>query len=226
MKAAKVLFRCLMVVVVLVLAIMVMRSIMRPEKFRNVYNERCELIKEKLITIRDVQAVYKNENKTYFADADSLADFAVNGTVSIIKNVGDIPEGMSEKDALKAGLLRKETVEISAMEKVMETDASRKPENFNNLQYVLHSNGPKFNIQTGSIASKTYEIPVYMIVVPLDDILADMDKAITPENASPFVKFFNKIFYNGLAEETQYRSQYKDMVMGSLTEASTSGNWE
>ena len=226
MKAAKVLFRCLMVVVVLVLAIMVMRSIMRPEKFRNVYNERCEMIKEKLITIRDVQAVYKNENKTYFADADSLEDFALNGKVSIIKNVGDIPEGMSEKDALKAGLLRKETVEISAMEKVMETDASRKPENFNSLQYVLHSNGPKFNIQTGSIASKTYEIPVYMIVVPLDDILTDMDKAITPENSSPFVKFFNKIFYNGFSEETQYRSQYKDMVMGSLTEASTSGNWE
>ena len=45
MKAVKVLFRCLMVVVVLVLAIMVMRSIMRPEKFRNVYNERCEMIK-------------------------------------------------------------------------------------------------------------------------------------------------------------------------------------
>ena len=226
MKAAKVLFRCLMVVVVLVLAIMVMRSIMRPEKFRTVYNERCELIKEKLITIRDIQAVYKNESKKYFADADSLADYALNGTVSIIKNVGDIPEGMNGKDALKAGLLRKETVEISTMEKVMETDATRKPENFNNLQYVLHNGGPKFNIQTGSIASKTYEIPVYMIVVPLDDILADMDKAITPDNASPFKKFINKIFYNGLSEETQYRSQYKDMVMGSLTEASTSGNWE
>ena len=155
-----------------------------------------------------------------------MADYALNGTVSIIKNVGDIPEGMNEKDALKAGLLRKETVEISTMEKVMETDATRKPENFNNLQYVLHNGGPKFNIQTGSIASKTYEIPVYMIVVPLDDILADMDKAITPDNASPFKKFINKIFYNGLSEETQYRSQYKDMVMGSLTEASTSGNWE
>ncbi|MBO4654570.1 MAG: hypothetical protein J5644_03395 [Bacteroidales bacterium] len=226
MKAAKILFRLVMVVVILVLAVMVMRSIMRPEKFRNVYNERCEMIKEKLITIRDVQAVYKNENKKYFADADSLADFAANGKVSIIKNVGEIPEGMNEKDALKAGLLRKETVEISAMEKVMETDATRKPENFSNLQYVLGHDGPKFNIQTGSIASKTYEIPVYMIVVPLDDILMDMDKAITPENSSALVKFMNKIFYGGLSEETQYRSQYKDMVMGSLTEASTSGNWE
>ena len=65
-----------------------------------------------------------------------------------------------------------------------------------------------------------------MIVVPLDDILLDMDKAITPDNASTFTKFVNKIFYSGLAEEKQYRSQYKDMVMGSLTEASTSGNWE
>ena len=226
MKAAKILFRLVMVVVILVLAVMVMRSIMRPEKFRNVYNERCELIKEKLITIRDIQAVYKNESKKYFADADSLADFATNGMVKIDKNVGEIPEGMSERDALKAGLLRKETVEISAMEKVMETDASRKPENFNNLQYVLGHDGPKFNIQTGSIASKTYEIPVYMIVVPLDDILMDMDKAITPENSSALKKFINKIFYGGLSEETQYRSQYKDMVMGSLTEASTSGNWE
>ena len=226
MKAAKILFRCLLVVIILVLAVLVMRSIMRPEKFKLIYNERCELIKEKLITIRDVQAVYKNETKAYFADADSLADYATNGTVSIIKNVGDIPEGMTEQDALKAGLLRKETVNISAMEKVMETDATRKPENFHNLQYVLGNSGSKFNIQTGSIASKTYEIPVYMIVVPLDDILADMDKAITPENSSPIKKLVNKIFYSGLSEETQYRSQYKDMIMGSLTEANTSGNWE
>ncbi|MCQ2270604.1 MAG: hypothetical protein MJZ52_05200 [Bacteroidales bacterium] len=223
---AKTLFRIVLVLVIIVLAVLVMRSIMRPEKFRAVYNERCEIIKEKLITIRDLQAVYKNEYKTYMSDADSLADFATNGKVSIIKNVGEIPEGMTEKDALAAGLLRKETVEISAAEKAMETDATRKIENFKNLQYVLHQDGPKFQIQTGSIASKTYEIPVYMIVVPLDDILYDMEKSITPANAGAFTKLINKIFYGGLAEETQYRSQYKDIIMGSLTEASTSGNWE
>lgn len=223
---AKTLFKIVLVLVIIVLAIMVMRSILRPEKFRSVYNQRCEVIKEKLITIRDLQAVYKNEYKTYLSDADSLADFSENGMVSIIKNVGDIPEGMSEKDALAAGLLHKETVEITAKEKVMETDASRKIENFDNLQYVLGVNGPKFNIQTASIASKTYEIPVYMIVVPLDDILYNMEEAITPPNSNAFVKFMNKIFYGGLSEETQYREQYKDMVMGSLTEAVTTGNWE
>lgn len=223
---AKTLFQIVMVLLIIVLAVMVMRSIMRPEKFRSVYNQRCEIIKEKLITIRDVQAVYKNEYKKYIADADSLADFVANGKVSINKNIGNIPEGMTEKDALAAGLLRKETVEISSKEKVMETDASRKIENFDNLQFVLGPNSPKFSIQTGSIASKTYEIPVYMIVVPLDDILYNMEDAITPPNSNAFVKFINKIFYGGLAEEDQYREQYKDMVMGSLTEASTTGNWE
>ena len=111
--------------------------------YQGILQLKFNYIKEKLITIRDVQAVYKNENKKFFADADSLADFALNGTVNIDKNVGEIPEGMNEKDALKAGLLRKETVQISAMEKVMETDNSRTPENFKNLQYVLGTDGPK-----------------------------------------------------------------------------------
>lgn len=222
----KTLFSIVMVIVIVFLAVLVMRSIMRPEKFRSVYNERCDIIKEKLITIRDVQGVYKNENKKYLADIDSVAIFAEEGMVSIVKNVGEIPEGMTEKEALAQGLLRKETVNVPAKEKVMETDATRTEENFKNLSTVLGPNSPKFSIQTGSIASKTYEIPVYMIVVPLDDILYNMEEAITPANANFFVKLMNKIFYSGLAEETQYRSQYKDMIMGSLTEANTSGNWE
>ena len=53
-----------------------------------------------------------------------------------------------------------------------------------------------------------------------------MDRSIQPENANVFVKLWNKLFYTGLAEETQYKSQYKDIWMGSLTEASTTGSWE
>ena len=133
---------------------------------------------------------------------------------------------MTEAQAKEAGLLCEETVQMKAMDKVMEIDDSRKTENFQNLQYVLGHDGTKFNIQTGVIETKNYQIPVYMIEVPLDEILKDMDKEITPENASAFTKFFNKIFYDGLAEEQQYRSQYKNMTLGSLKDASTTGSWE
>ena len=53
-----------------------------------------------------------------------------------------------------------------------------------------------------------------------------MDRSITPENAGVITKLWNKIFYNDLAEEDQYKSQYGDIYMGSLTEASTAGSWE
>ena len=222
----KVIFRVLMILVILCFTVLVMRSIMRPEKYRMVYEGRCDVIKEKLITIRDLQAVYKNEYKTYMSDADSVALFAEEGMVDIIKNVGEIPEGMNEKDALAQGLLHKETISVPAKVKVLENDVTRTEENFNNLSTVLGPNSPKFSIKTGSIKSKTYEIPVYQIVVPIDDILFNMEEAITPSNANVFVKLWNKLFYNGLASERQYKSQYKDLVLGSLSEANTAGNWE
>ena len=65
-----------------------------------------------------------------------------------------------------------------------------------------------------------------MIEVPLDDILVNMDRSINPENANVLSRLWNKIFYNNLSEENQYKSQYADMYMGSLTEASTAGSWE
>ena len=60
----------------------------------------------------------------------------------------------------------------------------------------------------------------------MDDMLFNMDKSITPENAGPLTRLWNKIFYNNLSEEQQYRSQYEGIYMGSLTEASTAGSWE
>ena len=73
---------------------------------------------------------------------------------------------------------------------------------------------------------KTYTIPVYRIDVDLDDLLNNMDRSITPENAGAFTRLWNKIFYSNLSEEKQYRSQYEGIYMGSLTEASTAGSWE
>ncbi|MEG1555572.1 MAG: hypothetical protein RR356_02460 [Bacteroidales bacterium] len=222
----KTLFRILLIIVVLVLSILVLRSILRPEKFKLIYEERRDIIKERLMTIRAVEAVYKNEFKTYCSNIDSLVDFVQNGHVNVIKNVGEIPEGMTEADALKKGILKKETVAVPAKDRILETDANLNIESFKDFQYIPMADGKKFTIQTGSIASKTYEIPVYCIDVPLDDILANIDKSITPKNTNVFTRFFNYIFYHGLANEVQYRVQYGNITMGSLTEASTSGNWE
>lgn len=218
-------FSVLLVILALFLAILAFRSIMRPEKFKTTYETRKTEIRNKLTAIRAAQAVYRNEYKVYASDIDSLADFVENGNINIIKNIGNIPEGMNEADAFKAGLIKKETIVVPARVRIIETDPSVE-EYLKDFRYIPHTNGKKFEIQTGSIASKTYEIPLYRIDVPIDDILANMDESITPKNTNAFTRFFNYVFYSGLADEREYRTQYGPMWMGSLTEASTSGSWE
>lgn len=225
MKTRKV-FTALLIIAAVVLAIFAARSIMRPEKFRQVYELRKSANVTNLTTIRSAQTVYKTVYKHYASTMDSLVDFVNNGKVQIEKNVGNFPDTMSEAQAFKLGLIHKEVVEVPALEKMLELDNKLTAENFKNFQYIPFSDKKQYEIQTGSIASKTYEIPVYRIDVPLDDILVNMDRSISPEGASILSKLWNKIFYNNLSEEKQYREQYADMYMGSLTEASNAGSWE
>lgn len=216
----------LLVLLVVILAIFAARSIMRPEKFRQTYEDRKTLNVNNLKTIRCAQTIYKNVYKKYASDIDSLVDFVNNGQVEVEKTVGNFPDTMSQEQAFKLGLIKKQVVKIPAIDKMLELDPNLTRENFKNFQYIPFSDKEKYKIQTGSIASKTYEIPVYRIDVSKDQILVNMDRSITPENAGVFSKFWNKIFYNNLAEEDQYKSQYGDIYMGSLTEASTAGSWE
>lgn len=216
----------LLVLLVVILAIFAARSIMRPEKFRQTYEDRKTLNVNNLKTIRCAQTIYKNVYKKYASDIDSLVDFVNNGQVEVEKTVGNFPDTMSQEQAFKLGLIKKQVVKIPAIDKMLELDPNLTRENFKNFQYIPFSDKEKYAIQTGSIASKTYEIPVYRIDVSKDQILVNMDRSITPENAGVFSKFWNKIFYNNLAEEDQYKSQYGDIYMGSLTEASTAGSWE
>ena len=97
-----------------ILAIFAARSIMRPEKFKTVYQLRKEANVQNLLAIRSAQAVYKNVHKVYADDIDKLVDFVNNGTVMIEKNVGNFPDTMSEAQAFKLGLIHKEIVEVPA----------------------------------------------------------------------------------------------------------------
>jgi len=222
----KTLFNILLVIAALVLAVLATRSILRPEKYKALYNQRSEEIRTRLITIRAAQAVFRNEFKRYTGDIDSLVDFVNNGVVHIVKISGDIPENMTEEAAFKAGLIKKVVEAIPARNKILESDPNVNYENLKGFEFIPHNDGKKFQIQLGKISSKTYEIPVYRIDVPLDEILANLDRSINAQGTSAFRRFSNKVFYGGLAQETQYKVRYRPMWLGSLTDAGTSGNWE
>ena len=92
-----------------------------------------------------------------------------------------------------------------------------------NFQFIPENNGKKFEIQTAKIQN---DFQVYRIDVPLDNILANMQRSISPKNTNFITKGINAILYNGLEQEKQYKNLYKPMWLGSLTEAVTTGSWE
>lgn len=222
----KTLFNIFLVIAALGLALLAFRSIMRPEKFKLVYNQRHEEIKTRLITVRAIQAIYRNEFKKYAENMDELVAFVNEGNVHIEKMSGEIPEGMNELDAFKKGLIKKTVETVPAKEKIMESDPNLTEENFKNFALIPESGGKKFEIQLGKLSSKTYEIPVYRVDVSVDDVLVNMEKTITSTNSSGFAKLLDRVLYNNLAAENQYKILYKPMWLGSLNDASTSGSWE
>jgi len=222
----KTLFNILLVIVALVLAVLATRSILRPEKYKAVYNQRAEEIRTRLVTIRAIQTVYRNEFKKYAGDIDTLVNFVNNGVVNIVKMSGDIPDDMTEEAAFKAGIIKKVVETMPAKDRILAAEPNINYENLKGFEFIPYTDGKRFTIQLGKLSSRTYEIPVYRIDVPLDDILANLDRTISPENVSPFKKFFNRVFYGGLAGETQFKARYRPLWLGSLTDASTSGSWE
>jgi len=132
---------------------------------------------------------------------------------------------MSEEDAFAQGYLEKSVVKIPAKRRMMENDKNLVESSLKNFNYIAET-GNKFKIDTASVESAGVIIPVYRIYLTVDDILANMQQTIIPENSSAIAKFWNKLLYSGLEEETQYRVQYRDIWMGALDNASVSGSWE
>ena len=126
----------LLVILVVILAIFAARSIMRPEKFRQTYEDRKAANVTNLKTIRCAQTIYKNVYKKYASDIDSLVDFVKNGQVEVEKTVGNFPDTMSQEQAFKLGLIQKKVVKIPAIDKMLELDPNLTKENYKNFQYI------------------------------------------------------------------------------------------
>lgn len=200
---------------------------MRPGKFRSVYEQREDRIVECLEIIRNAQNVYKQETGKVSGDIDELYNFVQNGTITVeqTKMLKEVPKNMSEEDAFAQGYLEKTIVKIPAKRRMMENDKNLVESSLKNFNYIAET-GNKFKIDTASVESAGVIIPVYRIYLTVDDILANMQKTITPENSSAITKFWNSLLYRGLEDETQYRVQYRDIWMGALDNASVSGSWE
>ena len=162
----KVTLKLLLSVAVVLLAYMCYQSIMTPIKFDKEKEIRDDAIIARLIEIRKAQIEYKNVKGTHAKTFDELANFLNTEKLPFLIKEGvltdeQLEQGMTEQEAVKKGLIRRDTVWVLAKDTILGA-------NYN------------FKMDTATLTSGSgYQIKVFVCEVPFASYLRDMDAQLT-----------------------------------------------
>ena len=207
----KVTLKILLAVAVVLLAYMCYRSIMGPIEFKDERDRRENLIKARLIDIRKAQIEYKNIHKVHAANFDELSKFLKDEKLPFLIKEGvltdeQLEKGMTEKEAVKKGLIRHDTVWVTAVDTLF-----GKGYNVDDLRNVPGAN-VQFTMDTATLTSGSgYTVKVFQCGVLYDDYLGDLNK---------------QEVYN-LKDKASKMGKYAGLRVGSVEEINNNaGNWE
>lgn len=188
-------------VVIIVLGYILYASIMKPVRFQEELNRRNALIVNKLKDIRTAQTLYKQFNNAYTASFDTLFNFLKTGEIPVVKMVADPTDTTFTKTI-------NDTVGFI---KIADSLYSKR-ENFKieDLAIIPFSDGRRFEMKAGKIDKGGVMVSVIEILVPYEYYMYDKDEQDVIN----------------LSERQKRINKYPGIRMGSLTEASTDGNWE
>ncbi len=202
--------KIILLVVILGLGYFIYRSIQEPIEYEKQYNKRSAAVVERLKLIRDAQVAYKTINNKYTGSFDTLIDFVKNGELKMLKMEGSLTDsmlnaGMTEKEAIKLGLIKRDTVYIPVKDSVCK---NFDPDSLRKVPFV----GEDFEMGSAAITTSSG------LVIPVFE-----------------ARVLNKVYLNGLSEQERINrdnlakqlDRYPGLKVGSLEEANNNaGNWE
>lgn len=200
-----------LVFVILGLGYLVYDSVNQPIKFNEEYAKRQEAVVNRLKLIREAQVAYKGINQKYTGSFDTLIDFVKNGNFKVVKMEGTLTDsmlqaGMTEKDALKEGIIKRDTVLISVKDSLcngLDPDS---------IRYVPYTAQAQFELGASSLTTSSG------LVIPVFE-----------------AKVANRVYLKGLDNQERINlddmarklGRYEGLKVGSLEEANNNaGNWE
>jgi hypothetical protein len=187
------------------LGFLIYNSINSEVKFQDEAQIRLSQNIQKLKDLRHVQMSYKRTNGTFANNFEDLISFLESDSIPIIKANGETPDSLTESEALKLGIISRDTAYVLAKEGVFNKEYIESRDNcieFNlkALTTVPHSN-MNYNIDAG-------EIEKGKVIVQVFEISSNYATIFTGLNAKN--KSYN---LNSL------------LKVGSMQEASLNGNW-
>lgn len=196
----KIIIQVVLLIVIVFLGYFVYQSIMEPVHFDTEKRVREKVVIAKLKDIRTSQLVYKRVNGSYSNNFDTLVAFLADAEIPIVKMISD-PEDTTFTKTIN---------DTIGYIKVSDSLFSRKSYKLAQLNLIPYSNGELFELNADTIERGGVDVHVFLAQAPYTAYLQGMDK---------------QTIINIIAKREDI-DKYPGLKVGSLTEASTDGNWE
>ena len=187
------------------------KSVTGPIEYDDQKTIRDNAIIARLIEIRKAQIEYKNMYKTHAGSFDDLEKFLNTDKLPFLIKEGvltdeQLEKGMTEQEAVKKGLIRRDTVWVTAVDTLFGSGY-----NVDDMRNVPGAN-VQFSMDTATLTSGSgYTVKVFQCGVLYDDYLGDLDK---------------QLVYN-LKDKAEKMNKYQGLRVGSIEEINNNaGNWE
>ncbi|MEZ5195444.1 MAG: hypothetical protein R2764_03310 [Bacteroidales bacterium] len=193
--------KILLLVIIVILAYLVFESVMKPVRFNKAVDKRSKAVIQNLQDIRSAELTFKAINGKYTASFDTLFDFLQNGMIPVVKMVPD------PTDTTFTKTIRDTTGYIRVMDSLFH---SRPNFDVKHLKYIPFTDKKEFTLDAGIIEKGGVDINVFEATAHFNLILHGLDE---------------QMVINLIAAKEQIE-RYPGLKVGSMTEASTDGNWE
>lgn len=201
----KIVFKLILLVVIVGLGYMVVESIMEPVRFNQEKDKREQTVIHKLEDIRAGELAYRRLNGNYTASWDTLIDFLKTSEFFIVKEVAD------PNDTTFTKTIRDTLGTISIIDSLYN---HRTNFNIDHLKYVpipsKYFANEVFELRSGRITRGGVPVQVFESQAHYTVLLKGLD---------------DQLIIN-LIKKVEEMNRYAGLKVGSLTEASTEGNWK
>lgn len=197
----KLIIQVLLLAVIVVLVYLVYESVMEPVRFNKERDARMEEVVQNLKDIRSAQMAFKSIHGTYAPNFDTLLQFINEGEIPVVKMIPD-PEDTT---------FTRSIMDTIAFINVYDSLFGKRTSfDLALLPIIPHSEGDTFEMSAGQIERSKVEIQVFEALSHNNQFLKGMDAQLVNN-------------YSDLLESTD---RFPGLKVGSMTEASTDGNWE
>jgi hypothetical protein len=188
-------------VVIFLLVYFIYESVMKPVRFNQSVDLRSKEVIQKLMDIRTSQMTFKSIHGKFTASFDTLIDFLRTGEIPVVKIIPD------PTDTTFTKTIRDTLGYIPVKDSLFKTRPDFKIEN---IKYVPETSNKVFKMDAGVINKGGVKVNVFEASTLYSDFLLGLDKQSVT---------------NLIASKEQIE-KFPGIKVGSMTEASTDGNWE